>query len=401
MTELHYSDVPPYLGAISTTTVLFVDDEPHVTANFRIMFRKAPFQVLVANSGEQALAILSQSSVDIVVSDEQMPDMPGSALLAEVRRLYPETVRIILTGEASLDAAIAAINQAGIFRFLRKPCPAEELVACLKEATHACETQRRAAAVEEDTGLRRNLAKTFSLALGGLFLVAQPVVSIAERRVFAYEILARTGEPSVPDAGAFFAAAEELGRVRELDRAIRRKVSELAPSLPHGSNLLINLHPESLDDPELLAEDSPLLPYADRIIWEVTERSDLNSLKNARAQVAKLRALGYRVAVDDLGAGYAGLGSIALLQPEIVKIDMGLVRGVDASATQTALVSSVIALCQKLQILVIAEGVETAAEYARLLELECDLLQGYFFARPSAPFVEMVWPETSGDSSQR
>jgi EAL domain-containing protein (putative c-di-GMP-specific phosphodiesterase class I) len=400
MNEPHYSE-PPGVGVGSMTTVLFVDDEPHVTASFRILFRKAPFKVLVANSGAQALALLSESQVDVIVSDEQMPDMPGSKLLAEVRRRYPETVRIILTGEASLDAAIEAINSAGIFRFLRKPCAAEELMACLKEAAHVREAQRRAAAVEEDTGLRRNMAKSFALAVEALFVVAQPVVSLSERRVFAYEILTRTREPSIPHAGAFFTAAEELGRVRELDRAIRKKIAALLPSLPEGSDLLINLHPESLDDPELHAESSPLRPYSHRIIYEITERSDLHSLENALGQVTKLRAMGYRVAVDDLGAGYAGLNSIALLQPEIVKIDMGLVRGVDSSPTQAALISSVIALCEKLGILVIAEGVETAAEYARLIELECDLLQGYYFARPATPFIEMVWPETSGDSSQR
>lgn len=395
------SQAPPSLVTGSPTTVLFVDDEPHVTANFRIMFRRAPFKVLVANSGAQALELLAASSVDVVVSDEQMPDMAGSELLAEVRKLYPETVRIILTGEASLDAAISAINKAGIFRFLRKPCGADELLACLKEAAHAREAQRRAAAVELDTGLRLNLAKSFSLALGALFVVAQPVVSISEHGVFAYEILARTREPSIPHAGAFFAAAEELGRVRELDRAIRKKIVEILPALPEASNLLINLHPESLDDPELLSEESELLPYAARIIYEITERSDLHSLESARSQVTRLRALGYRVAVDDLGAGYAGLSSIALLQPEIVKIDMGLVRGVDSSPTKAALISSVIALCEKLNILVIAEGVETAAESARLQELECDLLQGYYYARPAAPFCELAWPDASGEPSPR
>lgn len=395
------SEPPPSLGAMTTTTVLFVDDEPHVTANFRIMFRKAPFKVLVANSGAQALELLASSPVDVVVSDEQMPDMPGSALLAEVRRLHPETVRIILTGEASLDAAIAAINQAGIFRFLRKPCGADELMACLKEAALAREAQRRAAIVEQDTGVRRSMARSFSLALEALFVVAQPVISVSDRSVFAYEILARTREPSVPHAGAFFHAAEELGKVRELDRAIRGKIAELIATLPEGANLLINLHPESLDDPELLSERSPLRPYASRIIYEITERSDLHSLENARDQVARLRALGYRIAVDDLGAGYAGLTSIALLQPEIVKIDMALVRGVEASPTQAALIASVIALCAKLGVQVIAEGVETAAEAGRLLELECDLLQGYYFARPATPFCALAWPDASGASNQR
>lgn len=396
-----FSDLPPSLGPAQPPTVLFVDDEPNITTNLKLLFRKAPFKVLVANSGTQALELMLSSGVDVVVCDEQMPDMMGSALLAQVRELYPSTVRIILTGEASLDAAITAINHAGIFRFLRKPCSGEELSACLKEALEARDAQQRVAVVEKDVSARRDLARTFRRAVEALFVVAQPVVSMSDRRVFAYEILARTREPAVPHAGAFFAAAEELGQVRELDRAIRRKIAEIVPTLPSGSNLLINLHPESLDDPELLAEGSPLHPYARRIIYEITERSDLRSLESAREQVSRLRTLGYRIAVDDLGAGYAGLTSIALLQPEIVKIDMALVRGVEASPTQAALIASVITLCSKLGVQVIAEGVETAAESARLRELECDLLQGYYFARPAPPFIDMVWPGASGDSSSR
>jgi EAL domain-containing protein (putative c-di-GMP-specific phosphodiesterase class I) len=395
-----FSESPPAVGAAQTPTVLFVDDEPHITANFKLLFRKAPFKVLVANSGTEALQHML-TGVDVIVCDEQMPDMMGSALLAKVRELYPSTVRIILTGEASLDAAITAINHAGIFRFLRKPCGAEELSACLKDALEVRDAQRRVAVVEKDVSARRDLARAFKRAVEALFVVAQPVVSLSDRGVFAYEILARTREPAIPHAGAFFAAAEELGQVQELDRAIRRKIGELMPTLPEGSNLLINLHPASLEDPELLSVESPLHPYARRIIYEITERSDLRSLESAREQVARLRALGYRIAVDDLGAGYAGLTSIALLQPEIVKIDMALVRGVEASPTQAALIASVITLCSKLGVQVIAEGVETAAESARLRELECDLLQGYYFSRPAPPFIDMVWPDTSGDSSQR
>jgi len=392
-----YTDTPSsgtLAAAAAQPTVLFVDDEPHVTANFLIMFRKAPFKVLIANSGREALETLERYVVDVIVSDEQMPDMPGSVLLSKVRLSHPEIVRIILTGEASLDAAIEAINGAGIFRFLRKPCSVDELTACLKEAAHAREGQRRVAKFENDAHTLRTLRDSFDKAVAQMFIVVQPVVSASTRSVFAYEVLVRTREASVPHAGAFFEAAERLKRVRELDRRIREKVAEVLPALPAGSMMLINLHPESLSDPNLSAPESPLAPFAPRIIFEITERSSLHSMECAKEHVRHLREAGYRIAVDDLGAGYAGLTSIALLQPDIVKLDMELVRDIDTSPTRATLIAGMMALCRQLDIAVIAEGVETAAEMEKLRELECEFLQGYYFARPGLPFPVPQFPES-------
>jgi len=104
------------------------------------------------------------------------------------------------------------------------------------------------------------------------------------------------------------------------------------------------------------------------------------------ARMEQLRGMGYRIAVDDLGAGYAGLTSFAQLEPEVVKVDMSLVRGVDASATKQKLLGSIIGLCHDLDIQIIAEGIETEAERDTVVRLGGDLCQGYLFARPGKPF---------------
>jgi EAL domain-containing protein (putative c-di-GMP-specific phosphodiesterase class I) len=96
--------------------------------------------------------------------------------------------------------------------------------------------------------------------------------------------------------------------------------------------------------------------------------------------------MGFRLAIDDLGAGYSGLSSLAEVEPEVVKLDMTLVRGIEAEPTKRKVVHAVCALGRDLGIKVIAEGVETSAERDALLELGCDLLQGFFFARPGEPF---------------
>jgi EAL domain-containing protein (putative c-di-GMP-specific phosphodiesterase class I) len=101
--------------------------------------------------------------------------------------------------------------------------------------------------------------------------------------------------------------------------------------------------------------------------------------------------MGYSIAVDDLGAGYAGLTSFTLLEPEIVKLDMSLIRDVHQNSTKQKVVRSMTALAKDMGMIVVAEGVESQAERDCLIDLGCDYLQGYLFARPGPPFPEVKW----------
>jgi EAL domain-containing protein (putative c-di-GMP-specific phosphodiesterase class I) len=130
---------------------------------------------------------------------------------------------------------------------------------------------------------------------------------------------------------------------------------------------------------------------ADRIVLELTERASLDEISDVRSRIANLRRMGFRIAIDDLGAGYSGLGYFASLQPEVVKLDLGLVRDLDTQPTKRKLIHSIVMLCDELRILVVAEGVETAAERDALTSLGCDLLQGYLFARPGRGFPGVAW----------
>jgi DNA-binding NtrC family response regulator len=117
-----------------TATILFVDDEHHVTDALLRVMRLLPFELLSATSAAGALEILKTVHVDVVVSDEQMPGMSGSVFLAQVRRLYPHTIRIILSGQASLEAAVRAINEGEVYRFFLKPCNPTDLTFTIKQA---------------------------------------------------------------------------------------------------------------------------------------------------------------------------------------------------------------------------------------------------------------------------
>jgi two-component system probable response regulator PhcQ len=115
-------------------TILFVDDEPNITAAFKRTLRSQPYELLSSTSAEDALQILEDRPVDVVVSDEQMPGMSGSEFLAEVRVRKPTTIRIILSGHASVDAALRAINQGEVYRFLTKPCSPTDLIGTIHQA---------------------------------------------------------------------------------------------------------------------------------------------------------------------------------------------------------------------------------------------------------------------------
>jgi EAL domain-containing protein (putative c-di-GMP-specific phosphodiesterase class I) len=325
--------------------------------------------------------------VDVVVADVGMPDMGGVELLTRVRSQHPRTKRVVLSGRAKLEDTIQAINEAAVFRFLVKPCTPADLVQCIEDALsvrRARGTTVPPAPSEADMLFDRGLAS--------LWIAAQPIVSVRERRVVAFEALVRSREPQLPHGGAIMDLAERVGRVREIERTIRAAAGDVAEHLPDGAQLLVNLHPSALEDPDLLAEDSPLARHPNRVAFEITERARFKPEGPACDAIRTLRERGHRIAVDDLGAGYAGLTSLVTLQPDIVKLDMELIRNVDTSPTRSKLVASLVALARQLEVRVIAEGVESMAECQHLLSLGCDWMQGYFFARPSTPFPAVSWP---------
>ena len=371
-----------------SSCVLFVDDEPDVTAAMRLALKRQPFSVLTANSAAEGLDVLRQKAVDVVVSDERMPVMAGSEFLTIVRQEFPDVMRIILTGQASIEATIKAVNEAKVFRFLTKPCPANELAACINEALEA---QALAGTVAEPitTNPDSDLAVQLDEALAAATVVYQPIYSMRDHEVFAYEALVRTSHPTIPDPTSLIEVATKLDRQFDLDRRVRDLVACDIPDAPPGVTIFVNLLPESLNDDTLFDDSNPLVVHAESVALEITERASLDSIGNVQSKLDQLRTQGFRLVLDDLGAGYAGLTSFATMQPDVVKFDMELVRDVQLSNTREKLISSMVTLCRELGIKTVAEGVETSDELQRLVELGCDYLQGYAIGKPQEPWVQI------------
>jgi len=380
MTEHEHNDLP---------LVLFVDDVPALTCALARGLRREPYRIMTADDPHEALRIMDEMEVDVIVSDECMPGMSGSELLARVRERHPRTIRLILTGEANLDAALRAINEVQVYRFLIKPCSAEEVGSVI---AHALEERELNASYEEwKAGLTNisdnELQERYESALSTLYMVFQPIVDAQQGEIFGYEALLRVASVDITSTIAMIGLAEELGRVEELDRIVREHVALRAQDLDPSQKLLVNVHPISLHG-SIHNEDDPLHRFADRVVLEVTERGSLHELQDLQESVDALRKIGYEIAIDDLGSGYAGLTSFALLTPEIVKFDMELVQNVHRSPTRSKLIRAMTSLCRELGILALAEGIETVEECRTVRELGCGLLQGYYLGAPTREFSQ-------------
>ena len=370
------------------SSILFVDDQPEVTDALEVAFHKKPFSVYTANSAAEALEILSDTSIDVVISDEQMPRMSGSQLLTIVRREYPNAIRIILSGQATFNATLAAINEARAHHFLVKPCSPDEIALCVANALDERDQKVIADADKRrmTEAARLDAKREFDAALETLWIAFQPVIR-HDGGVFAYEALVRSQHPELSTPYELFQAAERFDGVKELERRIRELIAVRVSELPPHVLVMVNVNPRTLTDEDFYSPASGLFQLRDRVILEVTERDRLHEVPGAADGLARLRKAGYRVAVDDLGAGYAGLNSFALIMPDVVKFDMELIRNIDGSSTRRTLVRLMTDFCKEMEILTVAEGIETAQEFETVKALGCDLLQGFFIARPASDFV--------------
>jgi EAL domain-containing protein (putative c-di-GMP-specific phosphodiesterase class I) len=231
----------------------------------------------------------------------------------------------------------------------------------------------------------------FSKALESIWMAFQPIVSWSAKAPTGYEALLRSREPSLERPADLLDAAQRLNRLVDVGRVVRREVATAITSAP-DCLIFVNLHPFDLNDEELLSGGSPLSEFASRVVLEVTERAALDDVSGLSHKLATLKRLGFRIAIDDLGAGYAGLASFARLEPDFVKLDMSLIRDIDSSPRKRSLVKGVAQICTRdLAIQVICEGIERPEERDALVEDGLDLLQGYLFARPGAGFPAPSW----------
>jgi EAL domain-containing protein (putative c-di-GMP-specific phosphodiesterase class I) len=230
----------------------------------------------------------------------------------------------------------------------------------------------------------------------GLAMVVQPIVDVASGTAHAYEALARFAAPGQSTSPLhWFSLAGALGERPALERACIRAGLELLGERPSGTSLSLNVsapvlvHEQTMELFEAAATGLP-----DRLaglIVEITEETLVHGDAQLDGAIEWLRARGARLAVDDMGAGYSGLRQITSVRPSYLKLDRSLVSGIDGDEERAALISALVGYCRQVGSALVAEGVETEAELRTIARLEVPLVQGFYYARPAAP-----WPLLAG-----
>ena len=378
---------------MTSSHILVVEDDDALRRAYERMLT-GEHRVTAVATGDEALSALDVGGLSAVVSDLDVPGVSGLELLKAVRARDLDLPVVIVTGQPTMESAQSAVNL-GAFSYLIKPVEPAALREVMTRASrlHQVLTLSRQAAEAAGTATassdRAGENARFDNAIATLWMAFQPIVSMREQRVIGYEALMRNEEPTLKSPPDLLALAERLGRLSEVGATCRRRVAAGIPDAPRDADIFVNLHAHDLGDPSLFAEDADLHPFASRVVLEITERASLEHLDGVASLTTKLRQRGYRIAIDDLGAGYSGLSSLPQLEPEVVKLDMSLVRGIDASNTKQQLVQSMVRVCEDLKMMVVTEGVETPGERDTLQRLGCDVFQGYLFARPQRGFVSV------------
>ena len=222
--------------------------------------------------------------------------------------------------------------------------------------------------------------------------VFQPIISLSDGTVFGYEALSRGPIGTrLESADALFSAAAAVGATHRLERVCRFRSIAAAAGIPSGCYLFLNLSPRVLEEQNAglsreVIEQSRLAQ--ERVVLEITEKQAIADFDLLKRALLYYYRQGFKVAIDDAGAGHNSLRAVTEVRPHFIKLDMALVRDIDRDRAKNALVSAIIIFAKRIDAKVLAEGIETVDELATLIEMGVDLGQGFLLGRPSSGFIE-------------
>lgn len=247
------------------------------------------------------------------------------------------------------------------------------------------EAAQAARSIEQRERARKVADLRSALRERAVYVDFHPIVYADTEEIFGYEALARGVMRSLRSPEVMFEVAEEADLIWELSRLCRaRAVEGLDSYLREGESLFINVDPHDFNDPAFTAKE---VSQPERVVIEITERTAIKDYPKFREKLGVFREMGFRFAVDDAGSGYAGLGSIANLEPDFIKLDISLINAIDTNFIKQNLVETMVKFANDHGAMVIAEGVERAEEFMAVRNLGVHLVQGFFLHKPSSSAV--------------
>jgi len=388
------------LAQLADGRVMVVDDNPGNTALVaKILTRAGLNEVVEVHDPTTVAGLLDDMAPDLVLLDLRMPGLDGFQVLEIVQRHAAGSYLpvVIITADDAHGSVERALSL-GAHDFVRKPFDAAELalrvrnllsnrMAYIELRRHRAWLRSRldlfepdlAGLSDGDPALMRERIRSV-MAADEVRIALQPVVDMRDGSEVSAEALARFPTDLFPGPAGWFAAALEVGVGPELELHCLLAALSLVPSRPPGTAIAVNASPELVMGGLLdhLPDD---LPWP-RLILELTEHVPVEDYGVLNAALAPLRERGVRIAVDDTGAGFASLRHILDLHPDVIKIDIGITRGVDVDPTRAAIAEMLVGFSRRLGLRLVAEGVETESERDALLALGVVHGQGYLFGRP-------------------
>lgn len=392
------------LERFSSMTVLVVDDNDANVALLSTLLRRHGIQNVVTETDSRRVAgLLGQVKPDLVLLDLHMPHLDGIAVSLQIKQFAAGSYlpALVLTADITTNARNQALEH-GAADFLTKPLDHVEVVL---RVANLLETRRlysmlRAGLPDEVIGgvggdqpeLTPHRVRNV-LRNRGIVPHFQPVLDLDTGRIVGHEALARFPDQHPQGIAGWFNEAFAVGLGTDLEWLAVTQAMPFLSAAPVDTFLALNMSPATV----ALLEQRPLCEPAlsSRVVIELTEHVPIEDYSAIRRALAPLRSEGARLAADDLGSGYAGFRHLIALAPDIIKLDMSLVRGIHRSRPQRALARALVAFAADVGATVVAEGVEEAGELDVLLDLSVPWAQGYYLGRPqpAEQSLKHVWEE--------
>jgi EAL domain-containing protein (putative c-di-GMP-specific phosphodiesterase class I) len=373
-------------------SLLIVDDEPQMLRALKRFFENEGYQTFTAENGNEALKILSQSAIQVIISDNQMPGMTGSELLRHIKKDYPKIIRIILSAQADFEAIKDAINEGSIYKFISKPWNDDFLRLSIQQAFLLYAQNNQADTVSINGILISAEDLQEALDKNQFEIYYQPILQADTEKIVAAEALLRWQHPTLgvlsPDT--FISLCEVSQLIIPISIWILHQACHQLKRWQNQGyidlSIAINISAQQFNNPGLVNIIEDVLTEtsipANSLELEITESIVMQNQEENIAQLKNLKTLNIKLCLDDFGTGYSSLRYIYEFPVNTLKIDKSFIQNLTSDAKKLELVIMIIDLTKKLNLTTIAEGVETRAQLKKLIELKCDMVQGYLFSKP-------------------